>query len=180
MCAVGGRIPGYVSNLFLFPNSELVVAVLTNADLTSLPRFLPYHIADEILGLPKTQTWMTEQVVAYTKEQYVYNDAMIHGILPERIPNKPAAHKLSEYTGEYVNPGWGTATVRLVGGELHITANAFKGVLTHYHYESFTGVFHHTALKLGQLVTFSTNSDGKVSAVTFNVMGPTATFARQQ
>ncbi|KAF9314024.1 hypothetical protein BG003_004591 [Podila horticola] len=162
-----GSSHGYITNLALFPNADLVIAHLTNAQLTALPRRAAFHIADEILGLRKTRDWMTETSIQFTKDMYSLTDKMAQGSFPERVPNKPPAHALTEYAGEYDHLGFGTVTVRLERGQLHIAFAAFKGELAHYHFEAFTTVFEHTPQKMGRLITFSTGPDGKVSGVTF-------------
>lgn len=45
--------------------------------------------------------------------------------------------ELNAYAGDYVDPGYGTVSVQLEGGELHIALAAFKGVLSHYRLDSF-------------------------------------------
>ncbi|KAG0360988.1 hypothetical protein BG005_009448 [Podila minutissima] len=170
----GGRTPGYLTNLALFPNADLVVAFLTNSDLTALPQSATYHIVDELLGLRKTKDWLKK--AADDTEQYLARDVMRrNGTFPERIPNKPATHELSAYAGEYDHPGFGTTTIRLEGGKLHITLAAFKGVLAHYHYDSFTTALEMSTLRMGQLITFSTGTDGKVSEISFTIMGTSVT-----
>lgn len=171
---IGGRTPGYLTNLALFPNADLVVAFLTNSDLTALPQSATYHIVDELLGLRKTKDWLKK--AADDTEQYLARDVMRrNGTFPERIPNKPATHELSAYAGEYDHPGFGTTTIRLEGGKLHITLAAFKGVLAHYHYDSFTTALEMSTLRMGQLITFSTGTDGKVSEISFTIMGTSVT-----
>ncbi|KAI9232918.1 MAG: beta-lactamase/transpeptidase-like protein [Podila humilis] len=165
----GGHF-GYITNLALFPNADLVVAHLTNSGLTNLPRPTSFHVADEILGLPKTTAWLTDVAIDMTKETYAISKEKIKGNFPERVPNKPPTHELANYTGEYDHPGFGTVAVRLEGGKLHITFSAFTGVLTHYHYDSFSTVLQHPGLEVGQQVAFSTGPDGKVSGITFAVL----------
>lgn len=154
----------------MYPNAELVVAVLTNAFLTGLPRYLSLHIADEILGLPKSQDWLTVKAIDSTKVQYALLAEDMRGDFPERVPNKPPAHDLTAYAGEYFHPGHGTTTFHLKEGELHLSLEAFEGVLTPYHFETFTTVLRHAdTFKLGELITFDTGADGKVAGVTFDV-----------
>ncbi|KAF9314022.1 hypothetical protein BG003_004589 [Podila horticola] len=161
-----GRTFGYMANLVMFPNAELVVAQVSNSDLTALLRFSAYHIADQVLGLRKSHDWLNNGTVA-TESYFVSETKTEEGIYPERIPNKPPTHELSAYAGKYDHPGFGTATIRLEGGKLHISFAAFRGVLAHYHYDSFTTVFEHVSVKLGELISFSTGADGRVSGVSF-------------
>ncbi|KAG0331173.1 hypothetical protein BG000_011129 [Podila horticola] len=51
--------------------------------------------------------------------------------------------------------------------QLHMTLEAFKGVLTHYHFDTFTTVLRHTEERFGKLVTFSTGADDRVVSVSF-------------
>lgn len=169
-----------MTNLAMFPGAELVVAHITNADFTGLPMYIAYHVADQLLGLPKSMDWITVNAIQASKNLWAFNERDAKGTFPPRVPNKPATHELSAYAGEYVHPGHGTTTVRLEGGQLHISLGAFKGVLSHYHYDSFTTVFEHTSLKLGELVTFSVGTDGNVSSVSFSAMGAPVTAAKKQ
>ncbi|KAF9213565.1 hypothetical protein BGZ59_005173 [Podila verticillata] len=175
----GGSNFGYMTNLAIFPNAELVVAHITNADITGLPMHIAYHVADQLLGLPKSMDWITVNAIQVSKNLWAAKERNAKGNFPPRVPNKPATHGLSAYTGEYFHPGHGTTTVRLEGGQLHISLGAFKGVLSHYHYDSFTTVFEHTAVKLGELVTFSIGTDGNVSSISFSAMGAPVTAAKK-
>lgn len=154
------------------------MAHLTNSGLNDLPQQAVFHMADVILGLPKTKAWLTGLAIDMTKMRYATTKEIIKGEFPERVPNKPPSHELVNYTGEYSNPAFGTATVRLEGGMLHIAFSAFTGVLTHYHYDSFTTVFQHPGLERGQLVAFSTGPDGKVSGATFAVLAEAYYFEK--
>lgn len=167
---IGGRNFGYITNLAVYPNAELVVAVLTNAFLTNLPGYLSFHIADEILGLPKSQDWLTVKAIEGTKAQYSLLAKDVMGDFPERVLNKPPAHDLSAYAGEYFHPGHGTTRLRVKENELHLSIEAFEGVLTPYHFETFSTVLRHSdTLKMGTLITFDTGADGNVAGVTFDV-----------
>ncbi|KAI9232927.1 MAG: beta-lactamase/transpeptidase-like protein [Podila humilis] len=175
----GGHF-GYVTHLALFPDAELVVAHLTNSGVTALPRRAALHIADEILALHKTKAWLTETAIAMTKKMYVTNNKRSKGSFPKRVLNKPPAHEMVDYAGEFDHPAFGTATVRLEAGKLHMTVAAFNGVLDHYHFDSFTTVLQHTGLKMGQLVTFSTGLDGKVTGATFALLEDAYFFEKKK
>ncbi|KAG0028083.1 hypothetical protein BGZ82_008633 [Podila clonocystis] len=111
----------------IFPNADLVVAVLASADVTALTTFLPLHIADEFLSLRKTKDWLSVNAVETTAALYELVAESTKGDSPERVPTQPAAHKLSAYAGEYVHPGYGTTTVHMKGGKLHIALGGFHG-----------------------------------------------------
>lgn len=153
------------------------MATLTNSHLTALPAFMKFRIADDILGLYKSHDWLVNATKS-TQAHYDMNENIAGGF-PKQILNKPPAHDLSVYAGDYVHPGHGTTTVYLEKSKLHISLGAFRGVLTHYHFESFATVFRHTTEVMGQLVTFNTGGDGKVSGITFAPMGPVVTFKKE-
>ncbi|KAF9335523.1 hypothetical protein BG006_011294 [Podila minutissima] len=177
----GGRVFGYMTDLAIFPNAELVVAVLTNSDVTGLPAYVKFQVADEVLGLRKTHDWLAVDAIATTAALYNIYDGLAKGNFPEKVPNKPPAHELGAYAGEYFHPGFGSIVVRLDEDELHISYEAFKGVLTHYHFESFTTVLSHgTAVEIGQLLIFRTGANGKVSGVSIEAMSAQAIFTKRQ
>lgn len=154
------------------------MATLTNSHLTALPAFMKFRIADDILGLHKSHDWLVNATKS-TQAHYAMNEEDIKGGFPKRVPNKPPAHDLSMYVGDYVHPGHGTTTVHLEEGKLHISLGAFRGALTHYHFESFATVFRHTTEAMGQLVTFNTDGGGNVSGVTLAPMGPAVTYKKK-
>ncbi|KAG0094590.1 hypothetical protein BGZ93_007027 [Podila epicladia] len=162
-----GSTSGYISDIAVFPNAELVVAVLTNSHMSAVPAFLYNHVADELLGLRKSQDWLAVTAVEMTKKAYARRAMEGKDTFPKQIPSKPLSHELSAYAGDYFHPGYGPTTVRLEGGQLHMTLEAFEGVLTHYHFDTFTTVLSHTEERFNVLVTFNTGADAKVASVSF-------------
>ncbi|KAG0028077.1 hypothetical protein BGZ82_008627 [Podila clonocystis] len=173
----GGNVDGYTAFLSTFPDAELVVALLSNADASVLPPNVVYHIADVVLGLTKTMDWLGK-AVEDTKAAYAQKALMASGMFPPQIPNKPLTHELKAYTGTYDNPGYTTVTVELKDGELFMTASVVSGVLKHYHFDSFTTVLEYSSAYLPELVSFSTNSEGNVSAMQFSIYGVDVLFGR--
>ncbi|KAF9209253.1 hypothetical protein BGZ49_005530 [Haplosporangium sp. Z 27] len=165
-----GSVDTYVSDLTLFPDSELVIAQLSNSQPSYLIGNSAYYIADQILGLPKTTDW-AQQAINYTQLSYEQRDVVSRGDLPRRIENSPASHKLSEYTGVYTDPVYGDLNVRLEKNRknnkegLHMRLRVFEGKLDHYHFDSFNTTFGYSAIQAVQLVTFITGQDGSVTGV---------------
>ncbi|KAF9348593.1 hypothetical protein BGX26_013000 [Mortierella sp. AD094] len=164
-----GKVDGYVSNLAFFPDSELVVAHLTNSYSNALPEAAFFYIADELLGLPKTIDWIQ---IAIDGTQQIYDGAAmaLKGVFPERIKNKPPSHNLREFAGDYTDPVYGDLTVRLEKGdkgkeELHIRLHVYEGKLEHYHFDSFSTTLAYSVVHSTQLVTFVTGQDGKVTGI---------------
>ncbi|KAF9353055.1 hypothetical protein BGX26_009154 [Mortierella sp. AD094] len=164
-----GSIDGYNSNLALFPDEELVIAQLTNAYTDFFSTTVAYYIADEILGLPKTEDWM-QKTIDLTQTMYKKIGVARKVTSPLQVKNKPASHKLSEFAGVYTNPVYGDLSIVLKKDstgeeELSIKIRVFEGKLTHYHYDSFSTTLSHSAFCITELVTFMTGQDGKVSGI---------------
>ncbi|KAG0017324.1 hypothetical protein BGZ80_008404 [Entomortierella chlamydospora] len=164
-----GKVDGYISNLALFPDSELVVAHLTNIYSNALPEISYLYIADEILGLPKTMDW-AQMAISGTQQWYDEANMALKGFIPERVKNKPPSHDLREFAGDYTDPVYGDLTIRVEKGhkgkeELRIKLRVFEGKLEHYHFDSFKTTLAYSVIHVTQLVTFVTGKDGKVTGV---------------
>ncbi|KAF9314020.1 hypothetical protein BG003_004587 [Podila horticola] len=160
----GGKHFGYLTYLALFPNTELVVAHITNADTTSLPMYLAYHVADQLLGLPKSMDWLKFDAILATKNMWGMNEALEKGNFPPQVPNMPPTHELSAYAGEYFHP----ALARLLSGWIKMS------------YISRTKHSKHTALRMGELITFSIGTDGNVSEISFSARGAPVIAVKKQ
>ncbi|KAF9431477.1 hypothetical protein BGZ76_000254 [Entomortierella beljakovae] len=164
-----GAIDGYATSLALFPDSELVIAHLTNSQGAFLPNALPYYIADEVLGLPKTHDWI-QRGIDITKIVYGQKPQVLTGGHPPQIKNAPMSHKLNDFAGVYTDLVYGDLPITLVKNdkgeeELNFKLHVFENRLSHYHYDSFNTTATYGATVLPVLVTFATGTDGKVSGL---------------
>ncbi|KAG0318383.1 hypothetical protein BGZ97_003883 [Linnemannia gamsii] len=162
----GGGNPGYRSNLAFYPDDDLVVACLTNVNITDLPSKLSFYIADGLLGLHKTDDWIDVIIPKKTQETYEAYAMMRKGNIPERVENKPHAHELTDYIGEYTHPVYGTIFITLQedGKRLHMKLRTLGSQLEHHHFESFKGRVHDFTLKGNVFLTFTTGANGNVQA----------------
>ncbi|KAF9990704.1 hypothetical protein BGZ75_000090 [Mortierella antarctica] len=187
----GGSNPGFISNVAMFPDDDLVVAHLTNIDATKLPANVPYLIADRLLCLPKTQDWV-EVSIKETQEFYDLLKAASKIDLPEQR-NGPPTHPLHEYVGEYSNPVYGKVSVRLEneknirgggggeGGEaLYFKMRTLDSRMNHYHFDTFTAALKDFALQLGAVMTFQIGESGQVEGLRFMVQSDIVEFKREQ
>ncbi|KAF9137199.1 hypothetical protein BG015_002805 [Linnemannia schmuckeri] len=163
----GGGNPGYRSDLAFYPDDDLVVACLTNINITDLPSKLSFYIADGLLGLHKTDDWINEIVPKRTQQTYEMFAMMGDGSLPDRIENKPYTHELVDYVGDYTHPVYGKIVITLQNGggkALHMKLRTLESQLEHYHFESFKGRVHDFAVKGNVFLTFVTGAKGVVQA----------------
>ncbi|KAF9168985.1 hypothetical protein BGX21_005047 [Mortierella sp. AD011] len=166
-----GSVPGYRSELALVPNSDLVIACLASVDAVLLSN-ISYHVLDEILDLPKTQDWIASEFVKETLGIYENYANMAKSDLSERIENRPPAHVLGAYVGDYSHPVYGNVFIRLEKNKkdgtedeeelLFFKMRTFDSKVKHYHFDSFKAFLHDFVVKLTILVSFQTDQDGKV------------------
>ncbi|KAF8946100.1 hypothetical protein BGZ47_001302 [Haplosporangium gracile] len=125
-----------------FPDDDLVVSFLSNAEITHLPTNILYYIAD----------WRIHDLHAKIEK----------GNFPNRIEGKPNSHSLVEYTGEYINSVLDKIVVTVQkDGSLLMKVGTLETKLEHRHYDSFKGYVQDFAI-IGNVFTFFTGSDGRV------------------
>ncbi|KAF9143130.1 hypothetical protein BGX30_001250 [Mortierella sp. GBA39] len=162
----GGGNPGYRSMLAFLPDDDLVLAFLSNIDITNLPGGILYYMADELLNLPKTEDWINDVVVKRTQETYKVRGGMEKGDFPDRIEGTRNSHALVDYTGEYSHPVFEKIVVTLQeDGSLFMKIRTLETKLEHYHYESFKGYVEDFTARGNVFFTFSTGSNGHVESV---------------
>ncbi|KAK3833175.1 MAG: beta-lactamase/transpeptidase-like protein [Linnemannia gamsii] len=184
----GGNLVGFTSNIVLFPDSDLVVAVLSNHFLAMLPIYAPYYLADEILDLPRTQDWMGEVAVNRTIEMYRDIAESNQGTFPPRIKNKPNTHPLHQYTGAYFNPLFGNVSVTLATSEangvfnkgLHIRFEGMQSSMEHYHFDSFVYTMDMWSVKSRELLSFTTGKDGKIEGFQLEYLDEAQVFSKEK
>ncbi|KAG0051454.1 hypothetical protein BGZ83_003739 [Gryganskiella cystojenkinii] len=178
----GGNTLGFSSMICLFPDSDLVITVLSNMYVAILPDTIPFFIADEILNLPRTKDWLGKETLDVTERVFQNRADEEAGVrFPPRLNNRQAAHHLSDYTGSYTNSLFtGDVKITLLEtGELHFLFNTFSSKVEHYHYETFSFFFDTWSAKTKQLVTFITGQDGEVEALELEYLEENWTFKKQ-
>ncbi|KAF9558306.1 hypothetical protein EC968_007188 [Mortierella alpina] len=186
----GGNLSGFSSMIMLFPDSDLVITVLTNIYLAALRDTIPYYLADEILDLPRTKDWLGKETMDAIEIAFKATADAAAGVdLPPRLKNRPAAHRLFNYEGVYTHPLFaGDVKITLESEEnadglkmsqLHFLFNAFSSKLEHYHYETFTFIFDEWSSKAKQALTFVTGEHGLVEGLQLTYLKKTWTFKKQ-
>lgn len=178
----GGSSAGYRNNLVLFPDDDLAVIILSNNIINELVKGIPYYIADDIFNLPKTRDWLFGNVVRDTQmvyKRYGKEDpAVMEAGLPPQLKAKPVTRDLADFAGEYTHPVAGNITFKLVRtmnrteghrndkkeeeDVLAFEAFGFKGILDHYHFDSFRLHAKGDRKFFTVLATFVTGADGSV------------------
>lgn len=163
-----------------------MVAHITNVDVTELPVYLPYYIADELLGLPKTRDWIRDVSVEASKGIYANQADGATGSFPEQLQDKPPTHPLCEFVGHYTHPFWGEISIRQgkekdsVDKDLYFNMRMFDSKMTPYHYDTFQAQLHDFVVNYAALMSFQTGKDGKVSGLRLDVGGILAEYERKK
>ena len=167
----------------LFPDSDIVISILTNVRSATLSDYLPYYLVDEILNLPRTRDWIgqvTLDKIAATYNQ-VAQDAI--GNFPPRQKNSPASHPLVQYEGVYSHPLFaGDVTITLKEDEkesLYFHFTTFESKMEHYHFETFSFIFDTWSEKEAQLLTFITGENGEVQGLQLKYLEKNWTFQKK-
>ncbi|KAF9955264.1 hypothetical protein BGZ70_010296 [Mortierella alpina] len=179
----GGNTLGFSSMIALFPDSDLVITILSNSFVAMLPNFLHFYLADEILDLPRTQDWTGQ--VALEMSAYFFNKTAqaARGNFPPRQKDKPASHALNQYVGAYLHPlfaGEVTITLENTTNHLHFHFTTFDSKMEHYHFETFSFAFDMWSSKEAQLLTFITSEDGEVSGLQIEYEEKKWTFEKEK
>ncbi len=149
----GGSTLGFNSFAAFFPQAKVGLVVLINADSPAIG-ILANAIADLALGLEPVD-W------AKRFEERLKAGGATEAEEP-RIEGTKPAHKLEEYTGEYVHPAYGTLKVDIEGGRLNVVTRGFYSPLEHWHFETFR--IGESELS-GQKFVFRTDEQGRVVAI---------------
>ncbi len=159
----GGNIDGFSANVVLFPQDDLGIVVLTNMNATPLPELIGRLVADRILKLTPVN-WIGEAAGRQSVAEEADKEAKKKKEIA-RIPGKPPAHPLEDYTGDYENPGYGPLKIALHEARLEATYNGITTPLEAWHYETFNGLKAKDPIFENMKFTFETNPDGFVASV---------------
>jgi CubicO group peptidase (beta-lactamase class C family) len=167
----GGNLDGFSLQLSFLPNDGIGVVVLTNLDGTFLRDLVSYEVYDRLLGLPSID-WVGRfrEIERKGHDQSLAADKK--GYTGRKMGTHPT-HDLTEYTGEFEHPGYGTMAIRLdsTGGahKLYMKLNDVERPLEHFHYDTFQ-VPENPLDSFEKLrITFPTSDQGEIAALQANL-----------
>ncbi len=130
-----GGVDGFTSVVGFLPRSDLGMIVLSNKNLSTLPRYLSLQIIDRLLDLPYND-WLQEGVDALEKTKIAKAESMKKEGLARKIGTQPS-HPIQDFAGEYSHEGYGTLRISEKDGRLSISMNDLEAALDHWHYDVF-------------------------------------------
>ncbi len=134
LVAHGGAIDGFSASTCFFPADSVGIIVLTNQDGSAVPSVIRNLVADRILKL-NYYDW-NGYAKASADKRKLEEEKVNKEKVPSLIHHLPT-HDLSDYAGDYNNPGYGTLKIRLIKDSL--IARTFNKViwLRHNNYDIF-------------------------------------------
>lgn len=167
----GGNIDGFSAMVFLVPEEQLGMVLLTNLNGNSLPTVLAHSATDLLLG-NEPFDWYGAVFAKRAKANIRTDKAR------NRINNTHPQHSLVEYTGTFHNDGYGDMLVTLQDSMLAVTFNDFRLKLEHWHYETFRGSDPYCDQEF--YLTFYSSQEGRVESFTtmLEPMVPDIAFKR--
>jgi CubicO group peptidase (beta-lactamase class C family) len=174
MLSHGGWIGGFVSHVVLFPDQGFGVCCLSNVAKGSPVHVVSKTIADAVLGFGDTD-WTAlarkdERQVKRDEAKRKREDAK------QRKSGTRTTLPLTGYAGEYNEPAYGPASIRLEKRKLWLHWNNHKSTLNHYQYDIFKVA---SGDHKGEKVAFRLDEKGAVAEmklfeVTFAKAAPVA------
>ena len=131
-----GSLTGMVAMHGQLPDQKLAVYVQGNLDHAELRHALMFRAFDEF-ALGPNRDWSAELLNLYGgfKQQA---KAAKRKADSTHVLNTKLSLPLSDYVGNYTDPQYGTATISMKNGKLHLSMNSlFTGDLTHWHFDTF-------------------------------------------
>jgi len=173
-----GGLAGYVSQVWLVPERNLGITVLTNQEADEAFAALTMFIADYYLLAPKTD-WLD----AYLKVR-ARADARTAEILKKaaaaRDANSKSSLALEKYAGLYRDAWYGDIEIALENEKLVMRftkSPALVGDLEHWQYDTFLVRWRERELRADAYVTFALNPDGAIEEAKMKPASPDVDFS---
>jgi len=130
-----GGLDGFTSVIGFFPRDGIGLIILSNKNLTTLPRYLSNQINDRLLNLPPID-WLKDGVEALKKTRASQLESLKQEDLARKKGTSPS-HPIQDYAGDYTHDGYGTVSIVEKEGALSLHMNGLECRLDHWHYDVF-------------------------------------------
>jgi CubicO group peptidase (beta-lactamase class C family) len=177
-----GALDGFTSVISLLPEEDIGIVILSNRNLSALPRLLGMQAFDRLLELPPND-WLKEGLKGIDKSKEMMRETQMKEALNRKKGTHPS-HSLEEYVGDYEHPAYGRLKIELGDGTLRAIYNGITLQLEHWHYDVFnvTGESEELFLSLkGSKFTFRNNLNGDIAEliVPFEQKAPDVVFTHK-
>jgi CubicO group peptidase (beta-lactamase class C family) len=154
----GGNIDGFSALVYMVPEKDFGIVVLTNQDGAGILKVLAGYATDMFLGL-ETTDWYNrfygddgEEEDEETPEKEV-----------RKMGNTVPSRSLAGFAGTFEHPGYGKITVKETATGLRVQFNGFDLPLEHWHYDVFSA--RDTMLGINMMLNFASDPGGIIYQV---------------
>lgn len=173
-----GGLPGYLSRVFLVPDLQLGIAVLTNQESGEAFDALAYAIADGYVGGVQS-SWLAgyEKIRARNAARLAEGESRTAS--SRNATSKPSL-PLARYAGTYRDAWYGDVSIADEGGKLTIRFSKtplLVGDLEHYQYDTFVARWRERELRADAFITFSLRPDGTIDQAKMQAVSPATDFS---
>ena len=162
----GGNIDGFSGFVWLLPEENIGMVFMCNVSGSPLPGILANYATDMFLG-NETIKW-EKRVWPDQKDDEDKQEKDLDKKDEGKVAGTKPSHNLKDYTGKFVNDGYGEASVTMSNNKLMTNYNSFNLSLDHFHYEVFEG----GSEDLGDQkikVQFHQDLSGKISSLSISL-----------
>ncbi len=153
----GGGIDGFITTTGFFPSDSIGIFVSSNQG--NVDASIRNFIADRLLKLPY-RNWNKLLLDAVNKSKETAAPVQKNDSLGHRFNTHPS-HDLKDYTGKYMNPGYGSIEIWLKDSGLVSKFNQIDIRLDHFHYDQFNAVLLDPSLEGSDPIRFSFQVDDR-------------------
>jgi CubicO group peptidase (beta-lactamase class C family) len=173
-----GGLTGYVSRVFMVPELELGIAVLTNQESDDAYNSLIYAVVDQVLGVPPTD-WMAAYLKVAARSQASTDEVLKKAAAKRDASLKPSL-PLDAYARTYEDAWYGPILIINEGGRLAMSFAKTPGMvgdLEHWSRETFVVRWRDRALRADAYVTFVLDPDGEIVEARMKAVSPATDFS---
>lgn len=169
-----GSLPGTMAMIGLIHEEKLGYYFLGNLDHAEVRHPLMYQVFDELGNTGARHDWSKEMKALYDGLNAQAVKAR-EARKTSRVKDTQASKALSDYTGNYEHPVWGSIRIVEKDGKLLVRQGGREtGHLEHWHYDTFQFISQ-TKWQSPSNISFALNSSGKIVELS---LGPNFVFTK--
>jgi CubicO group peptidase (beta-lactamase class C family) len=166
----GGNVDGMSAVAAVVPDKGFGIVAFANVNGCRLPQALVFQSIDDVIFGGSTN--QLDEFCArerFSRERLDFAEAdRKRSTIPNTAPSRP----LEAYAGVYEDAFYGTASVTLRNGKLHLRFIGFEGPLDHWQFDTFTVAIDDPYLRsYKSTVVFTLDDFGEPSQLTLVVLG---------
>lgn len=153
----GGNIDGFSALVYMVPEKDFGLVILSNQNAAGLPMVLARYATDLVLGLDYTDWYARAYGSEDKKDEKKEEDKKPE---PKRVSGTQPSHALDAYVGEFEHPAYGRIKIVMDNKALRLQYNSFNMPLEHWHYDLFRG--EDKTLDISMMLNFQTDQNGVI------------------